>query len=93
MLPGFPVPIPGIVVLTAVEIFNATLGYDTLKIVHENPAVISNEGFKCAGFDEIQVGPVCCSVFGRWQWHLFNFVRKDFLIAGGLIDHHFGLTH
>jgi hypothetical protein len=93
MMPGFPVPIPGIVVLIAGPILPGTFDSNLLKILHENPAVISNEGFKCAGFDEIQVGPVCCSVFGRWQWHLFNFVRKDFLIAGGLIDHHFGLTH
>jgi hypothetical protein len=38
MLPGFPVPIPGIVVLTAGLIFPAIFDPDLLKIVHENLA-------------------------------------------------------
>jgi hypothetical protein len=53
MLPGFPVPMPGIVVLTAGPIFHAAFDSYFLKIVHENPAVISHEGFQRAGFCEI----------------------------------------
>jgi hypothetical protein len=74
MLPGFPVPIPGIVVLTAASIFPAALDSYFLKILHENPPVISHEVFQSAGLREIQVCPVCCPVFGWRQWHLFDYV-------------------
>jgi len=58
MIPRFPVPIPGIVILTAGPIVPATFDSDLLKIVHENPAVISHEIFQRFSFDEIQVCPV-----------------------------------
>jgi hypothetical protein len=41
MLPGFPVPIPGTLVLTAGPIFLATFDFDHLKILDESPPVIS----------------------------------------------------
>jgi hypothetical protein len=74
MLPGFPVPIPGIVFLTAGRIFPAVFNSYNLKMAIENPPVILDEGFKHAGFCEILLCPVCGSLFGRWQWHLFDFV-------------------
>lgn len=78
MLPGFPVTIPWIVVLTAAPIFPATLDSDFLRILPENLLVISDECFHRAGFSEIQVCPVCCPVFGRWQWHFYDYVWSDF---------------
>jgi hypothetical protein len=39
MLPGFPVPIPGIVVVTADPIYPAALDSDLLKIFDEDPPV------------------------------------------------------
>jgi hypothetical protein len=71
MLPGFPAPIPGIVVLTAGPIFPDIFDYDSLKIVYDNPLVIPHECFQRAGFVEIKVGSVFCPVFGWWQWHIF----------------------
>jgi hypothetical protein len=53
MLPGFPVPIPGIVFLTAAPIFLAAFDLCFLKIIHENPAIIPHDGFQHAGFSEI----------------------------------------
>ena len=79
--------------MTAVPIFPATFDCDFLKILDENLMLILHEIFKHPGFDEIQVCSVCCSVFGWWQWHLFDFVLVDVWIADGLIGHHFGLTH
>jgi hypothetical protein len=64
MLPGFPVPIPGIVVLTAAPIFLATLDSYFLKIFHENMPVISHEGVKDNGFCEIKVCSASCFSFG-----------------------------
>jgi hypothetical protein len=58
MLPGFPVPIPGIVFLTASPIFPATFDFDLLKIGYKDLTVISEEGFQNAGFSEIEVCPV-----------------------------------
>jgi hypothetical protein len=46
MLPGFPVPIPGIVVLTAGPIFQDAINYDLLKMGRQNPLVIPHEGFQ-----------------------------------------------
>jgi hypothetical protein len=42
MVPGFPIPIPGIVVLTAGPIFPATFDSYFLKILAENIPVISD---------------------------------------------------
>ena len=92
-LTGFPVPISWIVSLTAGPIFPATFDSNFLKIFHENLSVIPHECFKHAGFGEIMVCFVCSSVFGLWQWHIFDYVLVDFSSAGELIDHHFGLTH
>jgi hypothetical protein len=80
MLPGFPVPIPEIVFLTAGPIFPVAFDFDLLKILDEDPAVIPHKYFQSAGFCEIEVCPVCCSVFGWWQWHLFDYVLVDFLV-------------
>jgi hypothetical protein len=66
MLPGFPVPIPGIVLLTAAPLFPATFDSYFLKFVNENPLVIPQECFQRIGFSEIKVRPVCCPVFGWW---------------------------
>jgi hypothetical protein len=74
MLPRFPVPISGIVVLIAGPIFTAAFDCDFLKIVNGNPAVILEECFQCSRLDEMQACPVCRSLFGWWQWHLFDFV-------------------
>jgi hypothetical protein len=49
MLPWFPVQIPWIVVLIAGPIFPATFDSYFLKILDENPLVITYEGFKRAG--------------------------------------------
>ena len=38
MLPGFPVPVPGIVVVTADPIYTAALDSDLLKIFDEDPS-------------------------------------------------------
>jgi hypothetical protein len=65
MLPGFPVPIPEIVVLPAAPIFPGAFDSKPLKIVHENLAVISHECFQRAGFIETEVCLAFCSVFGR----------------------------
>jgi len=78
MLPGFPVPIPGIVFLTAGPIFHATFDFDLFKIMDENSLVIPHECFQQAGFSEIKVRSVCCSLFGWWRWHLFDYVLVDF---------------
>jgi hypothetical protein len=43
VLPGFPVPIPGIVFLTAGPIFLDAFDSDLLKIFLENQAVIFEE--------------------------------------------------
>jgi hypothetical protein len=64
MLPGFPVPIPWIMFLTAGPVFHGALGSDFLKIFDENPAVISQKGFENVGFDEIQVCPIRGRFFG-----------------------------
>jgi hypothetical protein len=48
MLPRFPVPIPGIVFLTAAPKFLAAFDSYFLRFFHENPAVISHEGFQYA---------------------------------------------
>jgi hypothetical protein len=90
MIPRFPVPIPGIVVLTAGPIFHATFDYDLLKIVHENLAVMPDEGFQHAGFSTIEVCPVCCSLFLWWQWHIFDYVLVEFSYAMVLIEHRIG---
>jgi hypothetical protein len=74
MLPRFPVPIPWIVFLTAGPIFPDEFDLYFLKILYENPAVISQEGFQRAGFIEIKVCPVRCTVFGWWHWYLFDYV-------------------
>jgi hypothetical protein len=55
MVPGFPVPIPGIVFLTAAPIFSASFDYDFLKIIHEKHPVIPQECLQFAGFSEIEV--------------------------------------
>ena len=73
MVPGFPVPIPGKVFLTASHKFPVAFDPDFLKIFRENPALIPNAVFHRAGFSEIKVCPVSCSLFGRWQWHVFDF--------------------
>jgi hypothetical protein len=73
MLPGFPVPIPGTVFLNADPIFHAAFDSHFLEILAENMPVIPHECFQRAGFSEIKVRPVCCSVFGGWQWHVFDF--------------------
>jgi hypothetical protein len=79
MVSRFPGPIPGIVVLTAAPIFPVIFDYDLLKIGYEDLPVISHEGFQHFGFSEIEVCPRWCSFFGRWQWHLFDFVIVDVL--------------
>ncbi|MDZ7579700.1 MAG: hypothetical protein U5R30_03510 [Deltaproteobacteria bacterium] len=86
----FPVPIPGIVVLTASPIFTATFDFDFLKILDEDLPVILHEGFQHAKFGETQVCPL---VFGWWQWASLLFCLGIFWVAGVLIDHHFDLTH
>jgi hypothetical protein len=58
MLPGFPVPIPGIVFLTAGQIFPGAFDSDFLRILPENLLVISDECFHRDGFSEIKVCPV-----------------------------------
>ena len=63
MLPGFSVPNPGIVFLTAGFLFPGAFDSDRLKIVHEYLTVMTHEGFNRAGFSEIRVCPVCCPVF------------------------------
>jgi len=78
MLPGFPVPVPGIVFLTAPPISPDVFDSKPLKIVHENQAVISHECFQRAGFIEIEVCLAFCSVFGWWQWHYYCFVRVGY---------------
>ena len=82
MLPGFPVPIPGIVFLTAGLIFPATFDSDILKIVYKYLLVIPHEGFQGAGFCKAQVFPLCCSLFWRWQWHFFDNVPVDLRLPG-----------
>jgi hypothetical protein len=79
MLPGFSDPIPGIVFLTASPIFHATFDFDLLKILAENMTVILEEFFQRTGFSEIEVCPVCGSLFGWWQWHLIDYVFVDAL--------------
>jgi hypothetical protein len=74
VLPWLPFPILGIVVMAACPVFPDSFDYDFLKILAENLAVISDECFQRAGFCAIQVCPVCCSLFGWWQWHVFDFV-------------------
>jgi hypothetical protein len=64
MVPGFPVPIPGIVVLTASPLFPGAFDSDFFKNGRENPQVISHECFQRAWFSEIEVCPVRCSFFG-----------------------------
>jgi hypothetical protein len=54
-----------------------------LKIVLENPLVIPHEIFKHAGFCEMLVCPVCCSLFGRWQSHLWFRSRECFGLLMG----------
>jgi hypothetical protein len=77
-LPGIQVPIPGIVFLNAAKIFPVAFDSYFLKIVRENPAVIPQECFQNAGICEIQVCPVCCSLFGWWQWHFYCFCSQIF---------------
>jgi hypothetical protein len=78
LLPGYPVPIPGVVFLTAGSTFPATFDYGLLKIVHENLPVIPHEGYQITRFIKIKVCPVCCSLFLWWLWHLFDFVLEFF---------------
>ena len=84
VLPGFPVSIPGIVFLTAAPIFPAAFDSYFFKIVHEDPAVISHERFYRAGFCEIKVGSICCSLLWWWQWHLFDSVLVDLWVCRGI---------
>jgi hypothetical protein len=53
MVPGFPIPIPGIVFLTAVPIFQVAFDSYFLKILDENLTLIPHEGFQRAGFCKI----------------------------------------
>jgi hypothetical protein len=76
MPPGLSGPIFGIVVLIASPIFLDSFDSYILKILIEIQVVILEECFQCAGFCEIKACPVCCSLFGWWQWHLFDFVRR-----------------
>jgi hypothetical protein len=62
-LPGFPVPIPGIVILTAGPIFPAAIDFDLLKILAENMPVILEEFFQHTGL--IPIRPRFFSSIGK----------------------------
>jgi hypothetical protein len=66
MVPGFPAPIPGIMVLTSAPIFLAAFDLCFLKIIHESPAIITHDGFQHAGFSEKKryVPYAVCCFFG-----------------------------
>jgi hypothetical protein len=55
-----------------------------LKIVRGSPVVIPQECFQRAGFCEIKVFPVCCSLFWWRQCHLFNYVLLYLEICRGI---------
>jgi hypothetical protein len=94
VVPRFPVPIPGIVVLTAGSIFPAVFDYDFLEIVHEDVHVISDEGVQGARFQRNK--GMSRMLFVVWVVAVASFWILSCCIwrfAGMLIDTYFDLKH